>query len=112
LLKATKKNNLDLDDLPRPDQYTRSKEVSADWKLRGYRHRLWLSVVRAHGWKFGLQWLLTFGSSILNFAPQWVILQLLRILENRIPGQTYGADIWIWVVWLGVAIVSQAVSPP
>lgn len=111
LQKATEKNNLDLDDLPRPDQYTRSKEVSADWKKRGYRSRLHISVIRAHGWKFGLQWLLTLGSSILNFAPQWVILQLLRILENRTPGQTYGVDIWIWVVWLGVAIVSQSVSP-
>ena len=112
LRNATKKNNLDLVDLPRPDRYTRSREVSADWKKRGYTHRLYLSVIRAHGWKFALQWLLTLGSSILNFAPQWVILQLLRILETRVPGQTYGADIWIWVVWLGVAIVSQSVSDP
>lgn len=109
LKKATEKNNLDLSDLPRPDHYTRSSEVSADWKKRAYGHRLYLSLIRAHAWKFALQWVLTLGSSVLGFAPQWVILQLLRILERRIPGQTYGLDIWVWVVWLGVAIVSQAV---
>jgi hypothetical protein len=107
---ASKKNNLDLVDLPRPDQYTRSKEVSADWKRRNYKHQLYLSIIRTHGVGFAIQWILTLGTSVLNFAPQWVLLQLLRILERRVPGQTYGVDVWIWVLWLGVAIVSQAVS--
>ena len=107
---ASAKKNLDLADLPRPNHYSRAREVSKDWKRLDYKHRLWLCVARAHADKFALQWLLTLGTAILNFAPQWVILQLLRRLEERVPGQTYGIDIWVWVVWLGIAIVSQAVS--
>ncbi|KAL8393509.1 hypothetical protein RB595_003310 [Gaeumannomyces hyphopodioides] len=104
---ATRKNNLDMIDLGRPNQYTRAKEVSTDWKSRGYTHRLWLSVARAHARGFIVQWVLTFATSVLNFAPQWVILQLLRTLENREPGQSYGLDTWVWVFWLGAAIVAQ-----
>ncbi|KLU88078.1 hypothetical protein MAPG_07065, partial [Magnaporthiopsis poae ATCC 64411] len=104
---ATRKNNLDMIDLARPNQYTRAKEVSAEWKSRGYTHRLWLSVARAHARGFALQWVLTFVTSVLNFAPQWVILQLLRTLEHRELGQSYGLDTWVWVFWLGAAIVAQ-----
>jgi ABC-type multidrug transport system fused ATPase/permease subunit len=105
---ASKKKNLDLADLNHMDHYTRAAEVSADWKRRNYRHRLWVSVILAHKGAFALQWGLTLCSSVLNFAPQWVILQLLRILETREPGSRSGIEVWVWVIWLFVAIVSQA----
>jgi len=108
LTTASKKKNLDLADLGRLDHFTRAAEVSADWKRRNYKHRLWISVILAHKSAFVLQWGLTLCSSVLNFAPQWVILQLLRILETREPGSRNGLDVWIWVVWLFVAIISQA----
>ncbi|KAK0617970.1 P-loop containing nucleoside triphosphate hydrolase protein [Bombardia bombarda] len=105
---ASKKKNLDLSDLGRPDQYTRASTVSADWKRRNSKYSLWASVVLAHRKAFALQWIYTLISSFMNFAPQWVILQLLRILETRKVGSTYGFSTWIWVVWLGVAIIAQA----
>ncbi|KAK0632070.1 hypothetical protein B0T14DRAFT_20538 [Immersiella caudata] len=105
---ASQKKDLDLADLNRMDHYTRAAEVSADWKRRNYKHKLWISVVLAHKGAFALQWGLTLCSSVLNFAPQWVILQLLRILETREPGSRSGIDVWVWVIWLFVAIVSQA----
>lgn len=105
---ASKKKNLDMADLSRPDHYTRAAEVSADWKRRDYKHRLWISAILAHKGALVLQWVLTLCSSVLNFAPQWVILQLLRILETREPGSRNGLEVWVWVIWLFVAIVSQA----
>ncbi|KAK0746383.1 P-loop containing nucleoside triphosphate hydrolase protein [Schizothecium vesticola] len=105
---ASKKKNLDLIDLSRPDHNTRAADVSADWKRRSGQHRLWVSLIVVHKWAFVLQWSLTFVSSILNFAPQWVILQLLRSLEARTPGSEHGLDIWIWVIWLLVAVISQS----
>lgn len=105
---ASKKKDLDMADLHRPDHFTRAAEVSADWKRRNYKHRLWLSVILAHKWAFALQWTLTLCTAVLNFAPQWVILQLLRILESRRAGTPNGTDVWIWVVWLFVAIIAQA----
>ncbi len=109
---SVKKKTLDLLDMPRPNHMTRSGDVSAEWKTNGYPiQRLWLSIIRAHSYAFALQWVLTFVGSIMNFAPQWVVLHLLRILEKRRPGETFGPDVWVWVLWLGVAIVSQCVRP-
>lgn len=107
---ARKKNDLDLVDFGRPNQYTRASAMSEDWKRRNSKRRLWLALILAHKQAFALQWFLTLGTAVLNFAPQWVILQLLEGLEAR-EGKNdnnYGADIWIWVVWLGVVIVMQS----
>ncbi|KAK3935918.1 P-loop containing nucleoside triphosphate hydrolase protein [Diplogelasinospora grovesii] len=105
---AAKKKDLDLADLNRPDHYTRATNVSADWKKHDYKHRLWKSVARAHGGAFALQWILTLLTSILNFAPQWVTLHLLRILEQRQFSDALGLDVWVWVLWLGVSILAQS----
>ncbi|CAK7230583.1 hypothetical protein SBRCBS47491_007634 [Sporothrix bragantina] len=107
-LSVTKKN-LDLVDMPRPDHRTRAVNVSANWRAADYPvRRLWLSIMRAHAGPFALQWILTFGTAILNFAPQWVVLRLLRILEERTIGEPFGVDVWIWVLWLGVSIIAQS----
>jgi ABC-type multidrug transport system fused ATPase/permease subunit len=106
---AAKKKDLDLADLPRPDQYTRAAAVSASWKNRKTDgRRLWLSMVLAHKKPLAVQWVMTLCASVLNFAPQWVILQLLRYLENRRPGGGQEFEAWMWVVWLGVAIIAQS----
>lgn len=103
---ASRKKDLDLADLTRPDHFTRAASVSASWKKRDNRHRLWLDLILAHKKAFAVQWFLTLCTSVLNFAPQWVILQLLRILERRQPGVSPGFEAWIWVLWLGVSIIA------
>ncbi|KAK3398126.1 P-loop containing nucleoside triphosphate hydrolase protein [Sordaria brevicollis] len=105
---AVKKRDLDLTDLNRPDHFCRAADTSADWKRRNYRHNLWLSVILAHKKAFSLQWGLTLCTAFLNFSPQWVILQLLRILENPEVGTSYGFGVWYWVFFLGVAMIAQS----
>jgi hypothetical protein len=105
---ASKRNQLDLDDLPRPDHYTRAAELSADWKKRASKRQLWLAIILAHKMALAKQWLLTLITSFLNFGPQWVILQLLRILENRAGQENYSLSVYMWVFWLGIVIVAQA----
>ncbi|KAK3300114.1 P-loop containing nucleoside triphosphate hydrolase protein [Chaetomium fimeti] len=106
---AAKKNDLDLTDLTRPNQYTRATSLSSDWKSKKTDgQRLWISLALAHKKTLIIQWSLTLVASILNFGPQWVILQLLRYLENRQPGDGQEIDAWMWVVWLGVAMISLA----
>lgn len=105
---AGKRNELDLQDLPRPDHYTRSAELSADWKRRASKLPLWLALISAHKRAVARQWGLTLVNSILNFGPQWVILQLLRILETRTTRENYALDVWMWVIWLGIIFIAQA----
>ncbi|KAK4183219.1 92fa4e65-f2b9-41ea-8f4e-0e0d5e2b8a44 [Podospora australis] len=105
---AAKKKDLDLIDLTRPDHLTRSASTSADWKKLDYKYRLWISLALAHKRALIIQWVLTVLTSFGNFAPQWVILQLLRFLERRQPGSSNGIDAWVWVIWLAVAIITQS----
>ena len=106
---AAKKRDLDLADLTRMDQFTRAAAVSANWKAQETGgKRLWLALALAHKKPLAVQWFITLCASILNFAPQWVILQLLRFLESRQPGSKEGIEAWMWVVWLGVAIIAQS----
>lgn len=105
---ARKKKNLDMVDLTRPDHDRRAVAVSDSWKRNDYKHRLWVSLVLAHKKPLALQWILTLATSLLNFGPQWVILQLLRILESRHAGQRLGPEVWIWTIWLGLVIIAQS----
>lgn len=105
---AGQRNQLDLADLPRPDHYTRAADLSADWKRRASKQPLWVAIILAHKVAIAKQWTLTLITSFLNFGPQWVILQLLRILETRSNRENYTLDVWIWVLWLGVIVVAQA----
>ncbi|KAK3903780.1 P-loop containing nucleoside triphosphate hydrolase protein [Staphylotrichum tortipilum] len=106
---AAKKRDLDLADLTRPDQFTRATAMSASWKTRKTGgQRLWLALVLAQFKPLVVQWVLTLVAAVLNFAPQWVILQLLRFLEHRQPGEKHGLEAWMWVVWLGVVIIAQS----
>ncbi|KAI1138221.1 putative ATP-binding cassette transporter protein [Hypoxylon sp. FL0543] len=105
---AVKKKNLDLEDLPRPDHYTRSKETTADWESHGFTGPLWISIIAAHKWLFALQWILTVLTAFLNLAPQWVVLQLLHLLEQRQGHERLGYQAWVWVILIAVAVLVQS----
>ncbi|KAH6634154.1 P-loop containing nucleoside triphosphate hydrolase protein [Chaetomium sp. MPI-SDFR-AT-0129] len=106
---ASKKKDLDLEDLTRPDHLSRASSVSARWAVETKPgRRLWISLVIANKRALIQQWFITFVSSILNFGPQWVTLQLLRLLEDRVPGTEHGIQAWMWVVWLAVVIIAQS----
>ncbi|ROV89185.1 hypothetical protein VPNG_10207 [Cytospora leucostoma] len=105
---AGKQDELDLKDLPRPDHYTRAADLSTDWKKRATERKLWLGIVLAHKVALSKQWLFTLAQAFINFGPQWVTLQLLRILETRSKEENYTLNVWMWVLWLGVVTIAQS----
>ncbi|KAI3318504.1 P-loop containing nucleoside triphosphate hydrolase protein [Xylariaceae sp. AK1471] len=105
---AAKKKNLDLSDLPRPNHFVRAKDATAEWESHNFKHPLWISAILAHKWAFALQWGLSLISAILNFAPQWVVLQILHLLERRQGHERIGYEGWLWAIWLMVAIIAQS----
>jgi len=105
---AKKQNDLDMKDLPRPDHRVKAKATTARWEERNFQGPLWLSVLKAHKGTIAVQWFLTLCTSVLNFAPQWCVLQLLRILENRSENKPLGYDAWMWIIWIGVTIIIQS----
>jgi ABC-type multidrug transport system fused ATPase/permease subunit len=109
LLKLSRKNfRLELEDLPRMDHFTRSKDLSQAWEERNHTSKLWIEVFLAHKGPFMAQWFLTLLQAFGNFAPQFVTYHLLRILEIRIPGAPVSSEAWIWVVTLTIATIGAS----
>ncbi|KAI1298559.1 P-loop containing nucleoside triphosphate hydrolase protein [Xylaria venustula] len=105
---ATKKKNLDLSDLPRPNHYVRAKDATAEWESHGFNYSLWISVILAHKWAFVLQWVLSLATAVLTFAPQWVVLQLLHLIERRHGNEPVSYEGWLWAIGLMLVIIAQS----
>jgi ABC-type multidrug transport system fused ATPase/permease subunit len=105
LLLARKKGTLDLEDLPGPDHKSRARDVTQGWLRANRTGPLWIRIALHHKWALTLQWTLTLGQAFGNFAPQFVLLNLLRLLEKREVGKSIGPEAWIWVVGLGLTTV-------
>jgi len=105
---ARTKNRLELDDLPKMDHYSRSKDLSEAWAESKHPRKLWIEIFLAHKWPFMIQWMLTLLSAFGNFAPQFTTFHLLQILERRHPGDPASPEAWVWVVALTLTTIGQA----
>ncbi|KAG9233617.1 putative ABC bile acid transporter [Amylocarpus encephaloides] len=108
LARARSKNRLNQDDLPTMNHYTRAKELSEEWAAMKPSSRIWIQIFRAHKYSFMVQWCLTLGQALGNFAPQYVIFHILQILERRIPGEAVDPEAWIWVLVLALATIGAS----
>ena len=55
-----------------------------------------------------MQWFLTLLQAFGNFAPQFVIYHLLKILEGRVKGQPISPEAWIWVIVLTITTLGAS----
>jgi hypothetical protein len=108
LAMARKKNRLELDDLPKMNHYTRSKDLSESWAKSKHTRKLWIEIFLAHKFPFMIQWFLTLLSAFGNFAPQFTTYHILQILERRQPGKPAGPEAWVWVLALTLTTICQA----
>ena len=108
LATARQKKRLELDDLPKMDHYTRSKDLSNVWARSTRPRKLWIKVFLAHKWSFMIQWFLTLLQAFGNFAPQFMTYHILKILEKREPGKQVNAEAWVWVVALMLATIGAS----
>ena len=105
---ARERQRLNLDDLPKMDHHTRSKDLSHSWGKSEHPRRLWIELFLAHKEPLIIQWLLTLLQAFGNFAPQFVIYHLLKILEARVVGQPISPEAWIWVVVLTITTLGSS----
>lgn len=105
---SRKKNRLELEDLPKMDHKTRSKDLSEEWGSKKHPRKLWIEVFLAHKWPFVMQWFLTLLQAVGNFAPQFVTFHILRLLEQRTNGQQASGEAWIWVAALTLTTIGAA----
>lgn len=108
LMYAKRTKHLDLKDLPRMSHYARAKDLSDTWASKKRPQKLWVALVFQYKWPLITQWLLTLVQSFGNFAPQFVIFQILKILERRGFGEPASADAWIWVLILAITSIGAS----
>jgi hypothetical protein len=103
--------SLDLVDLPQLHFWGRSSYLLRNFgDITTKTDRLWKSVVFAHWPELLFQTAWAMMHSVLQFAPQLAMYQLLKLLEQRSQGVSVDHKAWGLVVALGASIILEAVS--
>ena len=105
LAMARKNRGLSLDTLPNLAQYTRSGFLQYRYNHETKKIRLWKGMINNFKWVFLQQLTLVVVVSVTQFAPQYAMLHILRLLEQRSDGAGVATIAWAWVVGLGVAML-------
>jgi ABC-type multidrug transport system fused ATPase/permease subunit len=100
---ALQKGSLELKDLPTMDHNVRSKDATRTWIKADRKHSLWVNVALHHKWALIVQWALTGLSAVGNVTPQFVLFNVLKLLEKRGAGASVSSEAWIWVIALGLS---------
>ena len=103
---ARKKASLELADLPKLHLWGRSSFLLQNFDaVTQENERLWKSIFLAHRFEFLFQIGWAMLQSALAFAPQLVMYQLLRLLEQRSKGAPIENIAWGLVFALGGSIL-------
>lgn len=97
---ARKKGSLEFEDVPKIDYDTRTSTLIERWGKFNPAKPLWVKIVSYYKKPLALQWFLTVLQSFGSFAPQFINLRLLRILEKRQPGSQVDSKAWLWIILL------------
>ena len=102
---ARTKASLELNDLPRLHLEGRSSYLLQYFStVTKDNDRLWTSILKAHWFEFIFQIVWAVLQSALAFVPQFVMYQLLRLLEQRSEGASIENKAWGLVIGLGGSI--------
>lgn len=108
---ARNKKSLDLVDLPQLHLWGRSAYLLHRFGgMTTKTDRLWKSVIFTHWPELIFQTGWAIIQSILQFAPQLAMYQLLKLLEQRSQGAAVNQKAWGLVVALGASIILASVS--
>ena len=102
---ARSNKGLNLTDLPSLNLGSRAGYLEHQFITMKKRDRLWKSIFFAHAATFIEQWVLVSVQSAIQFAPQFAMFNLLKLLEQRSTGASIDGIAWAWVVGLGLSMV-------
>lgn len=102
---ARKNRGLSLNMLPNLAQYTRSDFLQYRYNHETKKNRLWKGVLFNFRWVFLQQFTLVVLVSATQFAPQYAMYNILKLLERRSEGAGVATIAWAWVVGLGLAML-------
>lgn len=78
----SKERQLEMEDLPRLDHLTRSRNLHNEFISRDSEGRLWWRLLKFHWVQLAQQWCLVLISAVLALFPQYMMYNLLSGLEQ------------------------------
>ncbi|KAL2675266.1 hypothetical protein Neosp_011449 [[Neocosmospora] mangrovei] len=99
---ASKRNDLDADDVPHPDRKLRSGLLKHDWDSMRFDGSLLRALLWAYKGSFVLQWSVTIFRNFLGLLPFWTMLRLINILEQRDTRES-GPSLELWILVFAMA---------
>ncbi|KAH7273597.1 P-loop containing nucleoside triphosphate hydrolase protein [Fusarium solani] len=99
---ASKRNDLDADDVPHPDRKLRSGLLKHDWDSMRFDGSLLRALLWAYKGSFVLQWSVTIFRNFLGLLPFWTMLRLINILEQR-DSRGSGPSLELWILVFAMA---------
>jgi ABC-type multidrug transport system fused ATPase/permease subunit len=109
LAEAKRLKDLQYSDIPVLDARDRTIELTGTFKANLKRTNSMLrSLLLSHSSTFTWQHIYSFVDAAFMVAPQFVMYQLLRLLEARDAGVNINAAARFWVIALGIVIIAGA----
>lgn len=99
---AAKKNDLDVNDVPKPDRRLRADGLKQDWDAFEFKGSLLRSLLWAYKGSMAFQWGLTILRGFFGILPFWGMLRLIKILEERGSGGSPTLEMWGLIIWMAV----------
>jgi hypothetical protein len=110
---ASKKGDLTHEDMPYPDHHNRADHLVALWRQLDLNSSLLLSLLWAYRHRIAIQWTFTPIRAIVSFTPYYVMLLLIRFLEQRRIGDPPTPELWAYVFLLGFCtLLDQVIQTP
>lgn len=105
---AFKTGRLEEKDIPVLDSRRRAHELQKSFNQIKEHPTLHYQLFLAHWRMMAVQWALSLGVSAVTFAPQFIMFQILKLLEKRSSGIDIGYEAWVWIIFMGLIKVVSA----
>ena len=107
---ATKKGDLDHEDIPEADHILRAATLLQEWNSYHFKGGLLPSLLWLYRGRITIQWALTLLRCFLGLGPFYIMLRLIQSLEQRAAGAPQDPDLWTLAVLFGVLSLAETVS--
>ncbi|KAF7549319.1 hypothetical protein G7Z17_g6483 [Cylindrodendrum hubeiense] len=99
---ASKKNDLDGDDVPQPDMKLRSEDLKREWDRFNFQGSLFSSLVWAYKGSIAFQWSVTLFRCFVSILPFYIMLRIIRILEQRGNEGSSVLELSALIIWMAI----------
>lgn len=100
----SKERQLEMEDLPRLDYITRSRNLHEMFTARDGSGRLWWRLLKFHWVELAQQWCLVFISAVLALIPNYMMYNLLGRLEQPSTPDSSIAETLAWALALCLSL--------